>query len=57
MLDAHEDKIEGLTLVPAHGGVFDIEIDGAKVFSKKELGRFPEKGEAGKLSADKIASD
>jgi len=27
------------------GGVFEITVDGKKVFSKKALGRFPEDGE------------
>lgn len=32
-------------LVPSSGGVFEIVVDGSKVFSKKELGRFPNEGE------------
>ena len=32
-------------LVPSSGGVFEIEVDGKKIFSKKQLGRFPEPGE------------
>lgn len=32
-------------LVPSSGGVFEISVDGRKIFSKKELGRFPEDGE------------
>ena len=32
-------------LVPSSGGVFEISADGTKVFSKKELGRFPVEGE------------
>jgi selenoprotein W-related protein len=27
------------------GGVFDVEVDGELVFSKYDLGRFPEPGE------------
>jgi len=27
------------------GGVFEVQVDGKLVFSKKELGRFPEPGE------------
>lgn len=29
-------------LVRGDGGVFDIEVDGRRVFAKKEAGRFPE---------------
>ena len=32
-------------LVASRGGVFEITIDGRLVFSKKQLGRFPEEGE------------
>lgn len=31
--------------MPSGGGVFEVTVDGKKVFSKKELGRFPEEGE------------
>ena len=27
------------------GGIFDVVVDGTKVFSKHETGRFPEPGE------------
>jgi len=33
------------TLVPGRGGIFDVIVDGVKVFSKHDLGRFPEPGE------------
>ena len=32
-------------LIAGSGGVFEITVDGKKVFSKKALGRFPEDGE------------
>ena len=32
-------------LKPSSGGVFEVSVDGEKVFSKKALGRFPEDGE------------
>jgi selenoprotein W-related protein len=32
-------------LVAGHGGVFDVTVDGKKVFSKRSQGRFPEEGE------------
>ena len=28
-------------LVPASGGVFEVSVDGRKIFSKAELDRFP----------------
>jgi selenoprotein W-related protein len=32
-------------LIAGRGGVFEITVDGTKLFSKKALGRFPEDGE------------
>jgi selenoprotein W-related protein len=32
-------------LIRGKGGVFDVEVDGKLVFSKHDLGRFPEPGE------------
>ena len=32
-------------LITSSGGVFEVSVDGQKIFSKKELGRFPEPGE------------
>jgi len=36
-------------LVPSSGGVYEITVDGKRVFSKKSLGRFPQDGEIVKL--------
>jgi selenoprotein W-related protein len=36
-------------LIGSSGGVFEVEADGKKVFSKESLGRFPEDGEVVKL--------
>jgi selenoprotein W-related protein len=33
------------TLIPGHGGVFEVMVDGKTVFSKKSVGRFPSPGE------------
>jgi selenoprotein W-related protein len=35
--------------VQSSGGVFEVEVDGRLIFSKKKLGRFPEPGEIEKL--------
>jgi len=36
-------------LVAGDGGVFDVAVDGKKVFSRTEMRRFPEDGEVVKL--------
>lgn len=32
-------------MIPGSGGVFDVVADGQLVFSKKQVGRFPENAE------------
>lgn len=46
LLNEHKNNIEGVFVVPSSGGVFEVSVDDNLVFSKKELGRFPEDGEA-----------
>ncbi|MBU0680334.1 MAG: Rdx family protein [Proteobacteria bacterium] len=36
-------------LTASSGGVFEVDVDGKNIFSKKALGRFPEEGEIAKL--------
>lgn len=31
-----------ILLVPSSGGIFDIDVDGANLFTKKMLGHYPE---------------
>jgi predicted Rdx family selenoprotein len=38
-------------LIQGSGGIFDVVVDGQRVFSRSVVGRFPEPGEiTGKLS-------
>ncbi len=39
MLEEFEYDITGLTVVPSRGGVFEVEVDGELVFSKKATGK------------------
>lgn len=32
-------------LIEGSGGVFDVEVDGERIYSKKETGRFPQYAE------------
>lgn len=38
-----------VSLVPSSGGVFEVSVDGALVFSKKALGRHAGQGEVVRL--------
>lgn len=44
-------------LVPGSRGVFDVTVDGVRVFSKHEAGRFPEVREALALLAPYLDAD
>jgi selenoprotein W-related protein len=37
-----KDKITKLVLVPSDGGRFEVTVNGKRIFSKLETGRFPE---------------
>ena len=37
-----KQDIRSLTLIPAGGGVFEVTVDGEKIYSKKQTGEFPE---------------
>jgi len=45
LLNKYGNSIESLTLIPSDGGVFEIQKNDQLVFSKKQLGRFPELNE------------
>ena len=45
LLSNHQHQIESLTLITGSKGVFDVEVDGALIYSKSETGRQAEPGE------------
>jgi len=49
-----EDELRDLfgaevELIASSGGVFEVDVDGKNIFSKKSLSRFPEEGEIAAL--------
>lgn len=42
LLDKHKNKIGEVVVVPSGGGAFEVSVDGQKVYSKLETGRFPD---------------
>ena len=54
VLDEHKLKVEEFIIIPSQGGVFEISVDGKLLFSKTELGRFPEEGEAEEIIRNAI---
>ena len=55
LLNEHKNNIGTVNLVPASGGILEVELDGEMIFSKKELDRYPEKEEVEDLIREKLA--
>ncbi|GGA41459.1 hypothetical protein GCM10007416_13080 [Kroppenstedtia guangzhouensis] len=47
-------RIADLTLIPSSGGIFEVTVDGEKIYSKKETGRHAKEGEVVRLMKEKI---
>jgi selenoprotein W-related protein len=45
LLKAFEPDIKSLELIPSSGGVFEVEVNGSLIFSKKAAGRHAGTGE------------
>lgn len=57
LLTNYQHIITDLTLVPATGGVFEVDIDGTSLFSKKALGRHALPDEVLTLFAELVGPD
>jgi selenoprotein W-related protein len=42
LLTELKQQIEGMTLVPAGGGCFELTVDGELIYSKLQTGQFPD---------------
>ncbi|MDQ3707953.1 MAG: Rdx family protein [Actinomycetota bacterium] len=47
-MEGHGHDIGQLTIVPSSGGVFEVDVDGERIYSKKASGRHAKPGEIGK---------
>lgn len=54
LLTTFEEDLTSVALKPGTGGVFDIELDGKLIYSRKNSGRFPEAKEVKQLIRDCI---
>ena len=54
LLHDYQHVIADLTLVTGSKGVFDVEVDGELVYSKRETGRHAEPGEVLALFRDRV---
>ncbi len=41
-MSTYAEWTRGLTLIPGSGGQFEVVVNGDTVFSKKQVGRYPE---------------
>jgi len=42
LLEKYGNRVTELTLIPSGSGVYEVNKNSKLIFSKKELGRFPE---------------
>ena len=54
LLTTFNTDIASLALVPGTGGIFEVRLNGVVIFSRKEVGRFPESKELKQLVRDVI---
>lgn len=54
LLHDYQHVIEELTFVTGSGGIFDVEVDGEMLYSKKQTGRHAEPGEVLRLFRERI---
>ena len=57
LLTTFSQEIGELVLMPGKGGILEIRVNGESLFSRKEMGRFPEMKELKQLVRDKIAPE
>ena len=54
LLTTFEQDIRHVALCPGTGGVFEVRLNGATLWSRKEMGRFPDIKEIKQLLRDTI---
>ncbi len=54
LLTTFDGDIQSLTLKPCTGGIFDVRLDGATIFSRKAQGRHADAAELKQLVRDVV---
>ena len=57
LLTTFVDELKEVSLVPGKGGIFNVTVDGALIWSRAEARRFPELSELKQLVRDQVAPD
>lgn len=57
LLTTFEADLSAVSLLPGTGGIFEVRLNGAVIFSRKAAGRFPESKELKQHIRDVIAPE
>ena len=58
LLSTFAEELAEVTLVPdATGGVFEVRVDGERIWSRKDDGGFPDIAQLKRLVRDRVAPD
>ena len=57
LLSTFGKDLGGVTLIPGHGGIFEIRLDGALIWERKRDGGFPDVKQLKQRVRDQIAPD
>lgn len=57
LLSTFADDLGEVALIPGSGGIFEVRLNGERLWNKKTAGRFPEPKEIKQLIRDRVAPD
>jgi len=57
LLTTFADELGEVALLPGSGGIFEVRLNGERLWNKKQAGRYPEPKEIKQLIRDRIAPD
>lgn len=57
LLSTFEEELSELTLIPGTGGIFEIHVNGKRIWSRKEQQGFPDIRELKQLVRNEVSPD
>ena len=57
LLSTFEEELNELTLIPGTGGIFEIHVNGKRIWSRKEQQGFPDIRELKRLVRNEVSPD
>jgi len=55
LLTTFADELGEVALIPGSGGIFEVRLNGERLWNKKQAGRYPEPKEIKQLTRDRVA--